>query len=151
MCNLVHRYFHWRIIAVLTWSPAILMFVDIGYLAEIWWNMGICHGFKAVAAREKYPGLLLFPHTKWLPFHKHHFQIQSVKGKFNILISILLKFVPKDPFDNKSALPFVRWNNGDQKAGFHRASLGQSQVWSHGDTCVRIPGYHYLYLCWVYY
>ena len=59
-----NRHFHWRIIVVLTQNPTVLMFVDIcgtpKTLVEICRNMGICCSFRAVAARRKYPGFMLF-------------------------------------------------------------------------------------------
>ena len=63
MCNLGHRHFHWRIIVVLTQNPTVLMLVDITgapKLAEICRNMGICYDFRAVTARGKYLGFILF-------------------------------------------------------------------------------------------
>ena len=60
MCNLGQI---WRIIAVLTQNHTILMFMDITdippNLAEMCRNTGFCCGFRAAAAREKYPGFIL--------------------------------------------------------------------------------------------
>ena len=41
-------------------------------LAEICRNMGICCGFRAVAAREKYPGFILLLALHWLLMDSQH-------------------------------------------------------------------------------
>ena len=54
----MHRHFHWKVIAVLTQNPTVLMFVDVTGA-----SMGICCGFRTVAAGGNYPGFMLFHKT----------------------------------------------------------------------------------------
>ena len=49
--------------------------------------------------------------TKWLPFWKGHIQVHFLDTKrTDFLIQISLKFVPKGPIHNKSALVQVMTN-----------------------------------------
>ena len=47
-----HSHFNWWIIVFLTYNPSVL------FLAEMCRNMGICYGFRSVAAGVKYPGFM---------------------------------------------------------------------------------------------
>ena len=117
-----HGHFHWRIIAVLTNSYC----SDVcGYhrrpqtLTEICRNMVICDGFRAVAARGKYSGFVLFDHdnTKhnktvvifhgWPKFQApRHFWywVTPVKLKNNMFKFYFIDVVLRDAIGNKPTL-----------------------------------------------
>ena len=63
---------------------------------------GVCT-FKCITLMSHWYELIS-PWTKWPPFHRRHFQMHFLNEKFCISISISLKFVPKGPINNKSAL-----------------------------------------------
>ena len=56
----IHMHFHWRIIVVQVLLFWCLWISPVPPKAEICGNMGIYCGFRAVAAREKYRGFILF-------------------------------------------------------------------------------------------
>ena len=60
--------------------------------------------------------LTYLPWAKCPPFRRRHFPMNFLEWKFRISIQISLKFVPKGPTDNKSALVQVMaWSRTGDK------------------------------------
>ena len=55
-----HRHLYWWIFVVLTQIPTVLWILQVPPNSEICRNVGISCGFRAVAARDKYPGFILY-------------------------------------------------------------------------------------------
>ena len=106
-------------------------------LAEICRNMDSCCGFRAVAAREKYPGLTLFKALTLFfrtlePVPNRNLRLTTPEGDVSRTEGMVVKMMNSWYWTKKSNGTTVRqqaitWANADSDFCCHMASLGHNE------------------------